>query len=183
MVKGSEKTQYIEELGKSTPVVSKKDTPIIDLDGDGNFGNLGAEIAKMETEIQKMKQGLSDEGALSILGEIGSILAKIKAGVSSGELKMLIEQAMNKKKEANVELNRNIGGTDKEKEKKDEIDALLKRLKEMIEEKEKNIDTPVIYKPDIEIESQIQKATPFIGKIITALKSVLKQNPINQCQR
>lgn len=174
MVKGSEKTQYIEELGKSTPVVSKKDTPIIDLDGDGNFGNLGAEIAKMETEIQKMKQGLSDEGALSILGEIGSILAKIKAGVSSGELKMLIEQAMNKKKEANVELNRNIGGTDKEKEKKDEIDALLKRLKEMIEEKEKNIDTPVIYKPDIEIESQIQKATPFIGKIITALKSVFE---------
>ena len=160
MVKNQDKTQYIEELGKTSRIV--------DLDGDGNFGNLGTEISKMEAEIEKMKQGLSDEIGLGMLGELRGILEKIKAGVSPSELKILIEQAMNKKKEVNVELNGNIQEKNKEKEKAEklekEIEALLEKLKEMMAQKEKVVDTPNVEKP-------------LIAKVISALKSIFEDKP------
>ena len=133
----AEKEVFIEDIDKKSGELAKKEPEkdvVVDIDGDGNVGNLDTEITKMQNELEKIEdelQAISDEDGLEMISELRSLLGSMKVG-GIANIRELINQARQLKGDIQIELTTAMKTTPEGKERSKELeDELMKLLKEL----------------------------------------------------
>ena len=139
-----EKEIIIEDIGKGSDLSKKeeleKSSMVVDLDGDGNVGNLNTEIENMGKELEKIEdqlQALSDEDGLELVSELRSLLGMLKVG-GIANLRQLISQIGQVRKEVlPLQTSTTMKYTPEGKEKSEELHKMLMKLLKELEKQRK----------------------------------------------